>query len=107
MHITHESCQSTLMNRDKDNIMLFLQTSRNNVLESFEKMSAFSICYNQKYVVIPEGKLTYIGIKAFKSCKKLSSLNFQSCIPVISKDTFNVSTHQKASGVKKFHPEDQ
>ena len=81
--------QSTLMNRDKTNIMLFLQTSRNNVYivpESVEKISAFAFsnCRNLKYVVIPEGKMTYIGINAFKGCKKLSFLNLPSCISVIS-----------------------
>ena len=84
------------MNRDKTNIMLFLQTSRNNVYivpESVEKISAFAFsnCRNLKYVVIPEGKMTYIGINAFKGCKKLSFLNLPSCISVISNGAFDQS----------------
>ena len=96
--------QCTLMNKNKTEILLYLPSSKNNVFitpESVERILAFSFCNcnSLKNVVIPEGKMTYIGISAFKECKKLSFLNLPSCISTISIDAFKGCISLKCGSV--------
>jgi hypothetical protein len=93
----------TLMNKNRTNIMLFLSSSSNRVFvvpESVERIAAFSFSNcNLKSVVIPDGKMTYIGINAFKGCKRLSFLNLPDCITTIANGAFEGCKSLKCGSV--------